>query len=175
MPYLFRVSRLRRLSVLLRGTRVIVHRRVHRLSCLYLLQRFEGTYFRNSKICRDQGLMARLVQSVIVLFGNFLRSFEWGFHKVVSADIFLFFPKDRRRFRSCQTVYGVVSYERKNLFRSLFRRSTVNKSRTILVRFARFAETKRMITHLKSSRAGLWSLDRGEFELRLVDPKSANP
>ena len=104
MPYLFRVSRLRRLSVLLRGTRVIVHRRVHRLSCLYLLQRFEGTYFRNSKICRDQGLMARLVQSVIVLFGNFLRSFEWGFHKVVSADIFLFFPKDRRRFRCLASI-----------------------------------------------------------------------
>src|SRR2546423_12727498 len=81
MPYLFRVSRLRRLYILLRGTRVIVHCRVHRLSCLYLLQRFEGTHFRNSKICRDQRLMARLVQSVIVLFGNFLRSFEWGFHR----------------------------------------------------------------------------------------------
>src|SRR5438477_7419130 len=81
MPYLFRVSRLRRLCVLSRGTQVIVHRHVHRLNCLYLLQRFEGPYFRNSKICRDQGLMARSVQSAIVLFGNFLRSFEWGFHR----------------------------------------------------------------------------------------------
>ena len=36
MPYLFRVSRLRRLYILLRGTQVIVHRHVHRLNCLYL-------------------------------------------------------------------------------------------------------------------------------------------
>ena len=104
MPYLFRVSRLRRLCVLSRGTQVIVHRHVHRLNCLYLLQTFEGTHFRNSKICRDRGLMARSVQSAIVLFGNFLRSFESGFHKVVSADIFLFFPKDPRRFRCLASI-----------------------------------------------------------------------
>jgi hypothetical protein len=37
--------------------------------------------------------MARSIQSAIVFFGNSLQSFEWGFHKVISPDIFLFFPK----------------------------------------------------------------------------------
>jgi hypothetical protein len=47
---------------------------------------------------------------------------------------------------------------------------------TVIAQFlARFAKAKSMITHPKSSRGGQRSLDRGEFELRLVDPKSANP